>query len=52
VFVVIPLRLEKHSEWPVKRRYFDRPAFNSRLLISVFFLYDLGVGTISDVAEE
>jgi hypothetical protein len=36
----------------VKRQYLDRSAFNSRLLISVFFLYDLGVGTISDIAEE
>jgi hypothetical protein len=52
VFVVVPLRLEKRSEWSVERWYLDRSAFNWRLLISVFFLYDLGVGTISNVAEE
>jgi len=52
VFVVVPLRLEKRSEWSLERWYLDRSALNCRLLISIFFLYDLGVGTISDVTEE
>ena len=51
MFVVVPLRLEKRSEWSLKR-YLDRSALNGRLLIRIFFLYDLGVGTISDVSRE
>ena len=51
MFVVVPLRLEKRSEWSLKRRYLERSALNARLLISILFLYDLGVGTISDVSE-
>jgi len=50
VFVVVPLRLEKRSEWSLKW-YLDRSTLNGRLLISIFFFYDLGVGTISDVAK-
>jgi len=33
----------------LERWYLDRPAFNGRLLISIFFLYDFSAGTISDV---
>jgi hypothetical protein len=51
VFVVVPLRLEKRSEWSLKGWYLDRSALNRRLLISIFLLYDLGVRTISDVTE-
>lgn len=52
VFVVVPLRLRKRSEWSLERWYLEWSAFNDRLLISIFFLYDLGAGTISDVPEE
>ena len=49
MFVVVPLRLEKRSEWSLERWYLDRSALNSRLLISIFFLDDFGMGTISDI---
>jgi hypothetical protein len=52
VFVVVPLRLRKRSEGSLKRWYLERSALNRRLLISIFFLYDLGAGTISDVPKK
>ena len=51
MFVVVPLRLRKRSEWSLKRWYLERPAFNGRLLISIFFLNDLRAGTVSDIPE-
>ena len=51
MFVVVPLRLRKRSEWSLKRWYLERSALNGRLLISIFFFYDLGAGTISDVPK-
>ena len=52
VFVVVPLRLEKRSEWSLERWYLERSTLNGRLLISIFFLYNLSMGTIPDVAGE
>ena len=51
VFVGVPLHLRKHSEWLLTRWYLERSALDGRLLISIFFFYNLSVGTISDVPE-